>query len=126
MQATLLVRTTRTHWADDHGPEIAEDEWRRAVEADPDLAMAGFVEARTSDGRVLRTDDPSIAQMVTHPRLAEHGAWLSFSMGNVVVKNPDDIIVAKMCELGEALGARVQGDEGELYEIRNDVVEVSA
>ena len=78
VQATLLVWTTRTHWADDDGPEIAEDEWRLVVEADPDLAMAGFVEARTSDGRVLRTDDPSIAQMVTHPRLAEHGNWFSF------------------------------------------------
>jgi hypothetical protein len=118
--------TRRVHWADNDGPEITEDEWRRTVEADPDLAMVGFAEARTPDGHVLRTDDPSIAQMVTHPRLAEHGAWLSLSTGNIVVKNPDDILVAKMCELSGGLEARVQGDEGEFYEIRNGVVEVIA
>jgi hypothetical protein len=41
--------------------------------------------------------------------------WFDFSHGNIVVKNPDAAILRKMCEVAAALGARVQGDEGETY-----------
>lgn len=36
--------------------------------------------------------------------------------GNVDTKNPDHAVLAKALELAGVLGARVQGDDGELYE----------
>jgi hypothetical protein len=54
--------------------------------------------------------------MVTHPDHAASGARLDWRDGQVVVKNPDEILLGKMCEIAAALGARVLGDEGEFYE----------
>ncbi len=47
-------------------------------------------------------------------------AWFDrSSAGNIVVKNPDEEIIAKMVEIGYALSAGVQGDEGEWYTADN-------
>jgi hypothetical protein len=42
-------------------------------------------------------------------------AWFDYQEGTVVVKNPDDEILGKMRRIAAALGAKVLGDEGELY-----------
>jgi len=38
-----------------------------------------------------------------------------FRDGSIIVKNPDDSIIAKLVEVATALDARVQGDDGEFY-----------
>ncbi len=58
---------------------------------------------------------PTLAQMVAHPRLDTHGAWLDLHNGAIVVKNPDDVLLAKMCAIAERLGAQVQGEDGGYY-----------
>jgi hypothetical protein len=42
-------------------------------------------------------------------------AWFDYRTGEVVVKNPGDEILGKMRRIDSALGAKVMGDEGELY-----------
>jgi hypothetical protein len=57
-----------------------------------------------------------LAQMVTHPEANTRGAWLDWRDGRIVVKNPDDVLIAKMRDIALKLGANVQGDYGERYE----------
>jgi hypothetical protein len=42
-------------------------------------------------------------------------AWFDYRRSRVVVKSPDDEILGKMRQIASALGAKVIGDEGELY-----------
>ena len=53
--------------------------------------------------------------MVTHPRLDTHGAWLDLTNSTIAVKNPHDVLLAKMCAIAEKLGVQVQGQDGEYY-----------
>jgi hypothetical protein len=51
-----------------------------------------------------------------HASGPEHGGgWFDYRNGRIVVKYPDEKMLAKMRVIAEALGARVMGDEGELY-----------
>jgi hypothetical protein len=43
-------------------------------------------------------------------------AWFAFSRGNITVKNPNQEIRKKMVDIAVALRAKVQGDNGEIYE----------
>jgi hypothetical protein len=104
-------------WHDD-GLEISMAEWELLIATDPEMRLDGFAEAKTPNGSVLRINDPSLAVWVGHP---EHGTrdgmawfWLSHG-GNITAKNPDEPTCRKMWSLAQTLGAKVQGDEGDLY-----------
>jgi hypothetical protein len=49
-------------------------------------------------------------------------AWFDFQDGDVVVKNPDEEILKKMWLIAQALGAKVQGDDGEIYDENGEIV----
>jgi hypothetical protein len=42
--------------------------------------------------------------------------WFSYFEGNLTVRKPDDECLAKMRQVAAKLQARVQGDEGEVYD----------
>src|SRR5690349_18916114 len=75
--------------------------------------MTGVAEAQSSGGS-LRYENPGLAVWRAHPEGTE--TWFDCRDGEVVVKSPDDAIIAKMIALAARLGGRVQGDDGELYE----------
>ena len=52
-------------------------------------------------------------------------AWFSHSQGDVVVKNPDREILRKMWLVAGAFNAKVQGDDGEIYDANGDVIRES-
>ena len=110
------VNVTRAqHWAENAGYEIQPDEWRSIVAADPELQMSGVAHAGG-----LRYENPLLAVWTAHPDHEE--VWVDYSSGNLVVKNPDIHILRKLCALAAELGARVQGDEGEIYEADGRIV----
>ena len=112
------VHITRCeHWSDEHGPKIDLSEWLDYVETDPEMRLDGYAEADLGDGQVLRTEDKSLAVWRSYSGHQEDGnkAWMYLFDGTVDVKNPDEEIRAKMCRIAVELGARVQGDDGELY-----------
>ena len=41
--------------------------------------------------------------------------WLDWFEGDIYTKNPDEPILAKMLGIASSLGAKVQGDDGEVY-----------
>jgi len=42
-------------------------------------------------------------------------AWIWHFQGNIVAKNPDEEILRKMWRVAQAMSAKVQGEESELY-----------
>jgi hypothetical protein len=95
------------------GKPIGEAEWRAYVASDRELDLTGVAEAETPDG-TLRYENPSLACWRGHP--AGEQVWFDFRDGEVVVKNPDEPTIGKMLVMAAALRARVQGDDGEIYE----------
>jgi hypothetical protein len=43
-------------------------------------------------------------------------AWFLYRKGYVTVKNPDEEILRKMWSIAQDLSAKVQGDDGEIYD----------
>ena len=88
------------HHAENEGHAISPDEWLAYIKSDPELRLAGY----NGDYFVLwagpsKYPDP----------------WFDWSHGNISTKNPDPAIVRKAIEIAATLGARVQGDDGEIY-----------
>ena len=93
--------TRAENWSDSDGPHISAAEWQSLVAADPELSPDP-------------DNGPSFALWRGSGAAAE--AWLAWSEpGDIFTKYPDRALVAKMLQLAERLGARVQGDDGEFY-----------
>jgi hypothetical protein len=110
--------TRKTNWHDEAGPDITLEEWLSYVEIDPDLRLDGYAEAALTNGATLRTEDPSMVVWVGHPKHGNRNgmAWIWLSQGNVDAKNPDEPTLRKMWTIAQALDAKLQGDDEELYD----------
>jgi len=105
-------------WAESGTAPITLADWVAYVKADPEMRLDDFAEATTPSGETIRIDSPGIAVWVGYSAHDEGGnmAWFSWFRDHVSVKNPDEEILGKMCRIAKALNAKVQGDEGELYD----------
>lgn len=92
--------TRKDYWADDDGPEISLEEWKDYVANDPEIE--------------LDTGKPSPEIYVLTIGSDQWQLW--WSSGVINTKNPDEIVVEKLVVIARALGAMVQGDDGEVYE----------
>lgn len=79
---------------------ITAEEWLEYVKTDPQLRLAGY-------------NGPCFALWSGKSRCSD--PWFDWSAGDLHTKNADPPIVAKAIEIAHALGARVQGDDGEIY-----------
>jgi hypothetical protein len=92
--------TRKKFWGSEDGPAISAEEWLKYVASDPQL----------------RLDPTSKRHGVTLDIKAEYpNPWLEWFEGDIYTKNPDDAIRTKMVQIAAALGAKVQGDDGEIY-----------
>jgi hypothetical protein len=95
--------TRRDHWSDTSGPMISENEWRDLITADPELSQDTETRCSMSDGEYV------------------FAAWngragaLGHYAGEITATNPDQPLSAKMFQIARKLGAKVQGDDGEIY-----------
>jgi hypothetical protein len=103
------------HWLESDSSPISLDEWSAYVEQADDLRMDDFAESTTPDGATIRVDEPGIAVWTAQPDPAQ-GGWITFHEDQIVVNNPDAPMLRRMHEIALALGAQVQGDDGELYD----------
>ncbi len=96
------VHITRAeHWSENEGHQITPSEWHDVINSDPDLRLAGY-------------NGPHFAIWDAHPKDGE--AWLDWHDGNITTKNPDEPLLNKMVDIATRLNAKVQGDDGELYD----------
>jgi len=95
--------------------EITRREWIDHFLADPEFSYEGDPAELTSfDG--LPPDAPLRNWVFWKAHLIDNvHPPFCWRAGDIAVKNPDETIIAKMHAVATALGARVQGDEGEFY-----------
>ena len=96
------VHITRAeHWADNQGMEISPDEWLQIIQADPELLPV----QENGEYFVIWRGPTKYAE-----------TWFDWSDGNITTKYPHRATLRKMLQLATALGAKVQGDDGEVYD----------
>ncbi len=108
--------TRKKDWSDQE-PQISLPEWVAYIKSDPSMRLDGHAETVTPDGHSLRYNSDGLAVWTRYSGHGRNGnmAWFDFRRGDVAVKNPDEEILKKMWLIAQALHAKVQGDEGELY-----------
>lgn len=104
--------TRRAHWSDEDGAEITAGEWAAYVASDPELEMTGVAEAVTPQGETLRIQADGMTRWVQG---GDTSGWLSFRRGSISANNPSDDLTIKMHKIAVALGAKLEGDQGEEY-----------
>ena len=108
--------TRKQEWFDEKGPRITEDEWRAYVASDPEMVRSGVAEHTNPQGETIRLTHSLLTEWRRHS--SGSTVWFSYCEGNLAVKNPDEECLVKMHEVAVKLRARVQGDDGELYDGR--------
>lgn len=98
------------------GSDITLEEWAKLLHNDPELVPVEKAEGMTKDGKPfeLKMDNTHLAKW---QKLDSNDVtWLSYHDGMIDISNPDDIVLEKAKDIAQKLGAKVQGDEGEMYE----------
>jgi len=90
--------TRRNHWPN-NGRDITAEEWLGYVQRDAEL-------------RLQPENGPYFAEW----RSASGNSWLDWSDGQIYTKNPEPKVIDKMVAIARHFNARVQGDDGEIYE----------
>jgi len=96
--------TRKKDWSDENGPKITVEDWLAYIATDPQLRLDA-----TSKSYTVRLDMRS-----KYP-----DPWLAWFEGDLYTKNPDEQILAKMLQIASVFGAKVQGDDGEIYRTAN-------
>jgi hypothetical protein len=109
------VHITRAEeWSRSKEHPITLDEWLAYVDSDAEMRLDGFAEVTTPSAERLRIEARGIAVWTAYSRHSNGAtAWFSHRSHKVTVTNPDAEVISKMARIAAALGAHVQGDEGE-------------
>ncbi|PDS34454.1 hypothetical protein CO665_30965 [Rhizobium anhuiense] len=111
-------------------PGFTLQDWLGYVDSDPELKHDGFAEATVADGKVLRIEQHGLCVWAAYSggKTGNGVCWLSWNQsGSIDAKNPDQEIRQKMWSIAQRLGAKVQGDDGELYgPDGNQIVEIAS
>jgi len=98
------VHITRAeNWFDNQGFEISSFEWQKIVQKDPEL-----IPMPENGKYFVKWYGPT-----KYP-----DTWFDLSNGNIYTKAPDKETLRKMLNIANQLEAKVQGDEGEIYDER--------
>src|SRR4030095_16791199 len=93
------VHITRMHsWYAEGEPAITRQQWQSVLTDDPDLE---------------RIDENDTAQMLDPSRHVAR--FFCYANGQISVKKPNKPVLMKMLAIADKLGARVIGDDDEVY-----------
>lgn len=99
--------TRAPHFLDGAQHPIDKEDWRSLVASDPELS----------------TPDPAVPDYaVWKGDTALKSPWIDLSEGNLFSRSPDHSFVRKLIDIAGRLGARVQGEGGELYRVEGGLV----
>ncbi len=109
--------TRKEYFFDEDGEEISLDEWKSYIANDPEMRLDGYAEAKFPEG-TLRVESEGMAVWEGWSKNEIDGglAWMDHFEGSIACKNPDEEILKKMYQIASTLDAKVQGDEGEIYD----------
>ncbi|MCH5599999.1 hypothetical protein [Niabella ginsengisoli] len=115
--------TRQESWFDGNdNKRISLDEWKEFLTNDTEMRLDNFTETTIATGELIRVERDGLSVWTKYSGNGLDGnfAWFDYNNGNIVCKNPDNEIINKMLDIAERLNAKVQGDEGELYEKNAD------
>ena len=110
--------TRREHWADKkHYNAISMLEWKSYVRSDQQMKFINAFTCRIG-GEDYTIDEEGLSawKFHIHKGQAVWDVFFSHANGNIYVVEPDKETTLKMIAIAGRLGARVQGDNGEIYE----------
>jgi hypothetical protein len=96
--------TRAEDWTDSKNFPIHPREWLQIIEKDNELKISD------TNGKYFA---------IWYKHLTDKESWFDLTDGEVYTKNPDDFSIRKMIEIAEKLNAKVQGDDSEVYVIKN-------
>ena len=112
--------TRQENWYDDDKSlQITLGEWKVYVDSDPEMRLDNFAEATLPDGGKIRMENEGLAVWTKYSgdSIDSNHAWFDYRNGNITVKNPNEEIMKKMLAIANKLRAKMQGDEGEIYDL---------
>jgi hypothetical protein len=116
------IRITRNRDFDsDQHEEIPLAEWLAVVDSDPEMERRERIETTLPDGQVLRIQE-SGPPVIWKGHTDGGEVWFVYLRGEIAVKNPDSPFFIKMYNLASKLNAVLQGEEGEFYNEKGDVI----
>ena len=109
--------TRKQNWSDGDGPVISREDWLTYVGGDKSMRLETQAVVSNDRGEEFSVQDETLAIWKDWPARVEgkNEAWMWYSSGNVMAKNPDDAMLRKMFLIADVLGAKLQGDDGEIY-----------
>jgi len=109
-------------WIEGHEGGIPLDDWIAYLNSDSSMRLDGNAVINLPDGSNLGYSSDGLAVWTNHAGNVEGGsqAWFDFRDNRIVVKSPDQEILAKMLSIANRLSAIVVGDEGEEYKSATD------
>jgi hypothetical protein len=111
--------TRKENWFDeDDANEIKLTEWIDYIKSDHEMRPDNQASATPDSGDPVIYKNDGLAVWTSYSKngLDDNYAWFDFRSGNVTVKNPDEEIKNKMIDIATRLNAKVQGDDGEIYD----------
>lgn len=109
--------TRKDDWSDTAGETITRDEWLDYVRGDTSLALMGEAVVSNDKGQEVSIKDETLTVWKEWPKRegGKSEALMWHSNGNVLSTNPDAAMLQKMFLIADALGGKLQGDDGEIY-----------
>jgi len=110
--------TRREHWTDDEDDnKISITEWLTYVESDDELELTNGFQTKIPGVENTFHNVPGFSNWSGHTNMkGDSQPWFDYRDGYISTKNPDDETIKKMITIAETLNAKVQGDDGELYD----------
>jgi hypothetical protein len=87
------------------------------------IAFKDFVAYVQDDGEFTYPGPWGADSAGWRSRKSGYESWLVWSDGEIYTKNPEPELIDKMVVISRALGARVQGDGGEIYRSATETYE---
>jgi hypothetical protein len=109
--------TRAADWTESESCPITLKEWLAYVEEDPEMRLDNVAVGRVESEPVIAYENEGLAVWTAYSGNDPNGnmAWFDYRDGEIVVKNPDDEILAKMKQVAAHFGAAEMGDDGETY-----------
>ncbi len=109
--------TRKEYWSDDeeNTNNISLSEWLKYINKDQELELSDAYKVKIPESHIESTVAPGFCNWINHPQNIR--PWFEYYEGNIITKNPDKDTIRKMLNIANALQAKLQGDDGEVYKI---------
>lgn len=92
--------TRAKNWASNEGNRITAQEWLEVINEDPEL---------------IPSPEHGEYFVIWRGTTQYPETWFDWQDGNIGTKNPDKATLRKLSRIAQRLGAKIEGDEGEIW-----------